>query len=446
MSLNYSSVVDAPLDDTFAWHERPGAIVRLTPPWTPMRIIKESPSLQDGQAVLRFPAGIRWVAQHSDYDPPHSFVDSLTSLPLHWRHTHAFSAEDDSHTRVTDTVDTPVPARFLRQMFHYRHDILARDLLTHAEMAAHIQKTNRNRPFTVAVTGSTGLVGRSLCALLTTGGHQVRRLVRGTPGSPDEVHWDPERPDPDLLAGVDAVAHLAGAPIGGRFTPAHKRAIYGSRVGPTRKLAELIAQSTDGPSAFVVASAIGFYGPNGTDHELTEDSARGDGFLAGLVSDWEAAADPAREAHARVVTVRTGIVQSPLGGVLRLMRPLFTAGLGGRLGNGQQWFSWVDLDDITDMYYRALVDSSMNGPINAVAPNPVRNREFAAILAHVLSRPALLPTPALGPRALLGTEGANELALASQRVVPATLTTAGFRFRQPDLEGCLRHQLGRVRL
>lgn len=446
MSISYSSIVDASIEDTFNWHERPGAIVRLTPPWSPIRIISESSSLRDGQAILRFPAGMKWVAQHSDYDPPNSFVDSLTSLPLHWRHTHAFTTEGGTQTRVTDTVDTPVPARFLRQTFHYRHDMLAKDLAVQAEMSARLREGHGDRRLSIAVTGSTGLIGRSLCALLTTGGHQVRRLVRGSPQNPGEVQWDPDRPETDLLTGMDAVVHLAGAPIGGRFTPAHKRAIRESRVGPTRKLAELIANSTHGPSVFVVASAIGYYGPDGTDEELTEHSDRGEGFLADLVADWETAANPAREAGIRVVAVRTGIVQSPLGGVLRLMRPLFNAGLGGRLGNGEQWFSWIDIDDVTDTYYRALVDTSMNGPINAVAPNPVRHREYASTLARVLRRPSLLPTPALGPRVLLGAEGAHELALASQRVAPTALMTAGFNFRQPELEGCLRHQLGHVHL
>ncbi len=443
MGLSYSSVVNAPLADTFAWHERPGAIVRLTPPWSPIRIKAEASSLQNGQAILRMPGGINWVAQHSGYDPPHSFVDSLTSLPLHWRHTHSFSAEDDTHTRVTDTVDTPVPARLLRQMFHYRHDVLADDLAVHAEMKARLMESHGDWPLTIAVTGSTGLVGRALCALLTTGGHQVRRLVRGTPTSPEEFSWDPEQPDPSIIEGADAVIHLAGAPIGGRFTESHRQEIRNSRVGPTRKLAELIANASNGPSVFVVASAIGYYGPDGTDQVLTEDSPRGEGFLAELVADWEAAADPAQEAGIRVVNIRTGIVQSPRGGVLKLMRPLFAAGLGGRLGSGDQWFSWIDLDDITDIYYRALADSSMSGPVNAVAPNPVRNRDYASTLAHVLRRPALLPTPALGPQLLLGKEGAKELALASQRVMPEALQAAGFNFRQPDLEGCLRHQLGR---
>ena len=194
--------------------------------------------------------------------------------------------------------------------------------------------------------------------------------------------------------------------------------------------------------AFVSASAIGYYGFDRGDALLCEDSMRGDGFLADVVADWEAATAPAAEAGLRVALVRTGIVQAANGGTLRLMRPLFSAGLGGRLGTGRQWLSWIGLDDLIDVYYRAIYDERLTGPVNAVAPNPVRNVDYTKALAHVLHRPALLPVPSLGPRILLGEQGARELAQASQRVLPTKLQALGHRFRQPAVEEALAHQLG----
>jgi len=270
----------------------------------------------------------------------------------------------------------------------------------------------------------------------------VIRLVRHAAQSADERQWDPDRPAAHLLSGVDAVIHLAGASIAGRFTAAHKEAVRDSRIEPTRRLAELAATSGfQGP--FVSASAIGIYGYDRGDAVLSEDSERGDGFLADVCADWEAATAPAVEAGLRVVNVRTGIVQSALGGTLRLLRPLFAAGLGGRLGDGQQWFSWIGIDDLIGAYHRALWDAELAGPVNAVAPDPVRNVEYTRVLAHVLHRPALLPVPPLGPKVLLGDQGARELALANQRVLPARLQQADHRFRQPTLEQTLRHVLGR---
>ena len=440
MSLIYSSVVDAPLDEVFAWHERPGAIHRLSPPWQPIGVVREAESLDDGRAVLSFPLGLRWGARHSGYEPPHRFVDELDSAPLRWvlrwTHSHEFAAEG-GRTRMTDRVDTPVPAAFLRQMFAYRHRQVAADLA--AQAAA---RRAGDVPMTIAVTGSGGFVGKALGPFLTTAGHRVVRLVRRDPAGPDERRWDPDAPDPGLLSGVDAVVHLAGASIAGRFTESHRRAVRASRVGPTRALAGLAAAA--GVRVFVSASAIGIYGPDRGDEELTEDSERGEGFLADVVADWEAAATSAATADMRVVTVRTGLVQSPAGGTLRIFYPLFSTGLGGRIGDGRMWQSWIGIDDLVDVYHRALYDTAVSGPVNAVAPGAVRNSAYTAILAKVLRRPALLPVPAFGPRVLLGEQGAGELAEASQLVRPAALALLGHRFRYPELEPALRHLLGRI--
>lgn len=448
VGIEYESVVDHPLDEVFAWHTRPGAMPRLVPPWQPMAVVAEAASLADGRAVLGLPGGLRWVAQHQAdaYDPPHRFVDELSSSGPRswppriigtWRHTHDFSASGPAATLVHDRVEAPIPAAGLRPTFVYRHRQLADDLAAHRDAAEA-----GLRPLTIAVTGASGLVGSALTALLTTGGHRVIRLVRHPAGGSDERQWNPSSPALDLLDGVDAVVHLAGTSIAGRFTDAHRAAIRDSRIEPTRSLAEVAARSSDGPRVFVTASAIGFYGYDRGDAELAEDATRGDGFLADVVADWEAAATPAADAGVRVVAVRTGIVQAARGGTLRLMRPLFAAGLGGRLGSGRQWLSWIGIDDLLDVYYRALWDERMSGPVNAVAPNPVRNVDYTAALAKTLHRPAILPVPSLGPRLLLGSQGARELAEADQRVQPAKLRAVGHRFRHPTIGAALAHQLG----
>jgi uncharacterized protein (TIGR01777 family) len=447
MGIEYESVVDHPLDEVFAWHTRRGAMRRLVPPWQPMKVIAETQSLADGRAVLGLPGGLRWVAQHdpSRFDPPHRFVDVLSSegprswpprIVGRWTHTHEFS-EAGTATRVYDRIDAPVPAAALRPMFTYRHRQLADDLAAHRDARdAGLQ------PLVIAVSGASGLVGTALTAFLSTGGHTVIRLVRHRASSDDERQWDPDRPAPDLLSGVDAVVHLAGASIAGRFTDSHKAAVRDSRIGPTRRLAQAAADASDGPSVFVSASAIGVYGYDRGDAALCEESVRGDGFLADVVADWEAATEPATEAGVRVVSVRTGIVQSAAGGTLRLLRPLFAAGFGGRLGSGEQWLSWIGLDDLLDVYHRAIYDSRLSGPVNAVAPTPVRNADYTKSLARVLHRPALLPVPSFGPKLLLGDQGARELAEANQRVVPTKLEMLGHRFRRPGIDAALAHELG----
>jgi len=438
MGLTYSSVVDADRDEVFSWHTRPGAIARLTPPWQPVTVLREAGSLRDGRAILGLPGGLRWVAAHrpEGYDPPNSFADELASLPLPWRHTHQFSPAGEAATLVTDVVQTPLPARVLRSMFVYRHRQLAADLAA----LARARDISRDT-LTVAITGSSGLIGTALTALLTTSGHRVIPLVRRPPTA-GQRYWRPDDPAPDLLAGADAVIHLAGASIGGRFTAERKDEIRASRILPTRKLAE-VAAATSGLRAFVTASAIGIYGPDRGEEILTEASFRGDGFLADVVAGWEDAAAPAAAAGIRTVQVRTGIVQTPRGGMLRLLSPLFAAGLGGRLGTGKQWLAWIALDDLLDIYRRAVLDPGLSGPVNAVAPEPVRNVDYTRTLAAVLRRPAVLPVPGLGPRLLLGAEGAREIAQASQYVRPERLIGAGHQFRQPELTGALRHLFGR---
>jgi len=448
MGINYASIVDHGIDEVFAWHTRPGAMRRLVPPWQPMKVVQETESLADGTAILGLPGGLRWIARHdpAGYDPPRQFRDVLSSdglmtLPPRiigwWRHTHRFSDAGNGTTRMHDEVDTTVPGAMLRSTFAYRHRQLAEDLAAHRDAA-----DAGAGPMVIAMTGSSGLVGTALAAFLSTGGHRVIRLVRRDPLNADERRWEPSKPAADLLDGVDGVVHLAGESIAGRFTDDHRRAIRDSRIEPTRRLAEVAATASGGPRAFVSASAIGFYGYDCGDTVLDEDSPRGDGFLADVVADWEAATAPAADAGLRVVAVRTGIVQSSAGGTLKLLRPLFAAGLGGRLGSGRQWLSWIGIDDLLDIYYRALYDTRLVGAVNAVGPEPVRNAEYTRALAATMHRPALLPVPAFGPRLLLGKQGALELAEANQRVRPERLNALGHRFRSTTVTDALAHQLG----
>lgn len=427
-------------DVVFDWHGRPGAFQRLVPPWQPVRIAEEAQDLAGGTAVLEFPAGRRWVAQHlpEEYVAGHRFADRLVSrpflVPVSWHHRHDFESAGEG-TTVVDRVTTTLPRRLLEPMFAYRRRQLADDLAAHRSAAG----TPR---LTVAVTGASGLVGSAVSAFLTTGGHTVVRLVRHRPTEPDERAWNPDDPDPASLAGVDAVIHLAGHSIAGRFTDRHKELIRDSRIGPTRLLAQASVEA--GVGVFVCASAIGIYGADRGEEVLTEDSAPGDDFLAHVVRDWEEAALTSSDAGMRVVLVRTGIVQSPRGGALRLQRPLFATGLGGPMGSGDQWQSWIAIDDLVDIYHRALVDEGLSGPVNAVAPTPLRQRAYAAALGRALHRPAILPTPSFGPRLLLGREGAQEVAFANQRVVPQRLLGLDHRFRFVEAEQALRHVLGGV--
>jgi uncharacterized protein (TIGR01777 family) len=300
----------------------------------------------------------------------------------------------------------------------------------------------------VAVTGSTGLIGSALVRQLEADGHQVLGFTR-SPGSSrsDRPHWDPMggRIDADALVKADAVVHLAGRGIGDglRWTRRIKDEILQSRVRGTRLLAETMAKvaGDGGPRVLVCASGIHWYGDGG-EEMLTESSRPGSGFLAEVAHQWEAAADPARAAGLRVVHIRNGIVQAAKAPVLARQLPLFRLGLGGRVGSGRQWWSWVALDDTVGLYRHALRTNSLEGPVNGTAPNPVTNATYAATLARVLGRPSFLVAPRLALRLVLG-ELADELLFVSQRVQPAAAQASGYTFRFPELEPALRHVLNR---
>jgi uncharacterized protein len=297
----------------------------------------------------------------------------------------------------------------------------------------------------VIVSGSSGLIGTALVADLEGDGHRVRRLVRRSPSHPDEVRWDPMGSDIDrtALEGADAVVNLAGPGIGDRrWSDDRKRELRQARVAGTTLLAGALAALDAPPAVLISGSAIGYYGSRG-DERLTEASAAGDDFLADLCRDWEVATVPAAEGGIRVATIRTGIVLAPGGGALKRLLPLFKLGLGGRMGSGRQYWSWITIEDEIRAI-RHLIAGEVSGPVNLTAPGPVTNQELTRALGEVLHRPTLVPVPRFGPKLLLGSEAAEVFLYASQRVFPAVLEADGFSFTHADLAAGLRAVLGRA--
>ena len=296
----------------------------------------------------------------------------------------------------------------------------------------------------VAITGSSGLIGTALHSALSAAGHRPIRLVRRAPApGADEIRWDVAGGtiDGSSLEGVDAVVHLAGAGIGDkRWNDSYKKLVLESRTQGTTLLAGALADLDAKPSIFLSGSAIGYYGPR--DDVITEDTPAGDTFLSDVCVQWEATAQPAIDAGIPTAFLRTGVVQTPLGGGLKKLLPLFKLGVGGPFGSGKQYQSWITLDDEVGAIEH-LLTAGVTGPVNLTAPNPVTNKEFAKTLGRVLERPAVVPVPAFGPRLLLGKEMANALLFESQNIVPNVLTASGYTFAHLDLETGLRAVLGK---
>jgi uncharacterized protein len=288
----------------------------------------------------------------------------------------------------------------------------------------------------ILVSGSSGLIGSALIPALKSSGYEITCLVRGVGSGKEQIQWDPSHPlAPESVSGFDAVVHLAGESIVGRWTEAKKRRIRESRVKGTLRLAEALAQAPQRPRVLISASAIGYYGDRG-EETLREDSASGSGFLPEVCQEWEDATEPATKAGIRTVQMRFGLVLSRSGGALQKMLPPFRLGIGGNMGNGRQWWSWIDIDDLVGAVQHVMKTEALRGPVNVVGPNPLTNAEFTKTLASVLSRPAILPMPAFAARLVFGQMG-DELLLASQRVEPAKLLASGYVFQKPELRAAL---------
>jgi hypothetical protein len=443
-----------PVEEAFAWHERPGALDRLIPPWEAVRIERRSTGVNDGVRVVLCnrigPFRVRWIAEHFDYEKNRQFRDRQVSGPFkRWEHLHSFHPTGPGTSVMKDHIQYRIPGGplgrilakgFVRdklgKMFAYRHDTTTADLAAHA-------RYKEKGTMHIAITGSHGLVGSVLVPFLTTGGHRITRIVRGTAGE-GEMAWNPggRQFEAAGLDGIDAVVHLAGENIASRrWGAAQKKRIRDSRVNGTRLLCERLARMQAPPKVLISASAIGYYGDRG-DESLDESSPPGHGFLAEVAEAWEAAAEPAVGAGIRVVNLRLGVILSPIAGGLAKMLTPFKLGGGGMIGNGRQYWSWISIDDVVGAILHVIMTDSLSGPVNIVAPNAVTNREFTKTLGRVLSRPTLVPMPAAAARLALG-EMANELLLASARVEPKRLLESGYEFRHAELEPALRHLLGR---
>ena len=474
MAYRTSCVIEHPRDVVFAWHQRPGALRRLTAPWLPMRVDREAANLRDGVAVFAVPAGLRLTSHHDPggYTPGVQFVDAVRlpgGIPAPWRHEHRFEDGARGTTVQTDTIRAPAPARLLDPIAAFRTRQLTGDLGLHTELAEFAPGA-----LTVGITGTDRPVGEALAALLTTGGHRVVHLVPagpphldadqptsplpdpatldgdhrddgagaapGTVGTPwaDEGAlwrlWDPIDPDPALAEGLDAVVHLANAPLVGRYVGPSLREGLRRYVDTTAALARVA-----GDAAFIHASTIGVYGVDSGEAPLDEDDPTGTDTLAEMVRRVEAAA---REAPGRSVSVRLGVVVSARVGVLVWQRPLVAAGVYTLQGPPRAWASWIGLDDLVDVFARAVVDDALRGPINAVTPHPVRRHEWLATVAAAHGRMAMLPLPASFSRAILGPERTRAAKGTRQRVEPAVLAEAGHRFRFPHLADAMGHELG----
>ena len=452
------SRINAPVEDVFRWHERPGALERLSPPWEPLDVISKGPGIDVGTRVEMnvkagpLPAKIRWVAEHTLYEKDRMFQDRQVKGPFkRWIHTHTFTRVGENETLLEDQIDYALPVypfgnlfggrsikKQLDRIFRYRHTTTAQDL------ADHLSRPNRE-PLHILMSGASGVVGSSLIPFFTTGGHRVTRLVRRTNlRDENERFWDPQKGVLDLqdTDNFDVVIHLSGENIGqGWWTPQKKKRIIDSRNMTTSLIAETIARLKKPPRAFLCASAIGYYGDRGNE-VMTEENECGADFISNVCDEWEQAAFPAQEKGIRTVLLRIGMVLSPVGGALKRLLPSFNLGLGGKVGSGEQYMSWISMDDMIGTIYHAINDATLSGPINIVAPDPVSNLELVRTLGRVISRPSLFTLPAWLIKLVFGEMG-QEILLASTRVKPEKMTTAGYRFRHPDLEGALRHLLGR---
>lgn len=454
--FRYSSVIDAPAAEVFAWHERDGALERLSPPWDPLKIIMKggiSPGSITRMIMNECHVPYRWTALHTDYVKDSMFRDIQIYGPLKsWSHTHNFCGTRDGKCRLTDEIEFEAPFSYfgnfllegrirskLERIFRYRHETTASDIRQHS---GFIKKYGT---WKILISGASGLIGSNLIPFLTTGGHEVHKLVRRKPLNNHEIFWNPSKGEinPHEIEDFDAIIHLAGENIGeSRWTPEKKKIFIESRTKGTSLLAKTLNTLKNPPKVFISASATGFYGNRG-DEILNEKSSKGELFISDLCDAWEKSASENLGKSIRLVNARIGVVLDPRGGALARMLPLFKTGFGGKTGNGRQYISWISMDDVIGSLYHIMMNESVSGKINLVAPEPVRNKAFTSILSGILKRPAFFDIPENTLQFVFG-QMADEILLSSCRSVPAKLEGTGYSFLKPDLEASLRHVLGKV--
>ncbi len=450
-----TSLFPVPVDELFDWHAREGAFTRLNPPWEPVEVVSAEGGIRDGARVhikvpILGPCKISWRLGHKDYIDHRQFRDYQVQGPFKsWEHTHSFKNISTSSAELTDDISFSLPVPFfgdlfggwivkkkLTKLFEYRHHVTKNDLQV-------IQKYRDALPAgqRILLTGASGLVGTTLGAFLSCAGHSVFSLVRHTPRNTSEIFWNPKHGElnKDSIEGFDFIIHLAGENIAQRWTKDKKRRILESRTLGTTLLYNTIAKLSKKPKAVLQASAIGYYGNRG-DKVCDEQTELGTGFLADVCKEWERPTHILVENGVRSVLMRFGIVLSPVGGALQKMLLPFRLGLGGHVGDGKPYMSWILIDDLCYALYHCMAEQTIEGAVNITAPEPVTNRDFSKTLASVLKRPAIFPVPAFILKLLFG-QMADETILSSTRVIPKKLLDSGFTFTFPDLRKALSHIL-----
>jgi uncharacterized protein len=439
----FESQMPVSVSKLWKWHEKPQAFSRLNPPFDRAELVSRKGGLEVGaETIVRVglgPAKVTWVARHTACETERLFRDEQISGPFSkWTHTHHFEKVSETQSLLRDEIEYELPLGGLgslvaggsvegqlQNLFGYRHAVTKLDVQR--------QERHPSKPLVFAITGATGLIARSLIPFLSVLGHEVRAVKRNGP-----------RIDESAFDGADVVVNLAGAGVADeRWTPDRKKLLRDSRIDFTRTVVE--AMRSRSPRILIQGSAIGIYGDAG-DAVLAEDSRSAQSSLLGtLCEDWEAEGAKAQDFGCRVVALRTGLVQSPEGGALAKLLPIFQIGGGGPVGNGRHWQSWISMEDMLGIILFAAVTPDLQGALNAVAPNPVTSSEYARILGAVLRRPAVIPAPAFALRLLFG-EMAQGAILASQRVMPRVLQTKNFEFAFSELQAALSFALGRVPL
>jgi uncharacterized protein (TIGR01777 family) len=444
---------DCTKEQLFDWHERDGAVNRLTPPWEKAEIIEKQGGITDGSRmkmrVKTGPISQEWIAVHKDYKRPETFTDVMEKGPFKtWQHKHSFfdqgdgsAIEDDiTYSLPLSPISEIVAGRWVEQklekMFAYRYRITETDM-------QFMNKYKYTKKLIIAVTGANGLIGSNLIPFLTTQGHEIRKIARVSGATDKKYYHNTSTGEIKGFEGADVVIHLAGEPIANaRWTDSKKKEIMDSRAIGTAQVATAIGKLEQPPKLLITASAIGFYGDRG-DEIIDEFSEGRGGFSYDVCVNWENAARPVMDKGVRVVFARTGVVLSPQSGALTNFLPFFKAFMGSVPGSGKQYLSWISIDDMIRGITHCIYTEELEGPVNFTAPEPVRMKELAVVLGKVLNRPSGFRIPSFIVKIMFGQMG-KELLLAGAKVLPKQLLDTGFDFTHARLEPALRHMLGKA--